>query len=302
MSYFATPAGVKPPFRADATGFDRNNAWWLAQCSQLAYESKPRVAYELEAAGFTRVTFVDFSGSQGFLAVHPPTGGAPTGFAILSFRGTENDWNDILTDIAFVKTKLPDEDYRAHAGFVYALKNVWGTSVGALRTASIKVDWYGMRGVSDALDALVNVPVFFTGHSLGAALATLAAHYLPPKALYTFGSPRVASAKLAAVYRQRKLPNYRFVNSSDIVPRVPPAIWQFRHVGELMYLTAKGKMLRGSTAKFWFWLGSIQMWLLPLVSVTPYALLAWARPSMFTNHRIAGYVDKLALHTESGSA
>lgn len=293
MSYFTTPSGTLPPFRALASQFDMDIAWWLAKASQLAYESKPRVAYELEASGFSQVTFVDFSGSQGFLAVHPPTGESPSGFAILSFRGTENDWNDILTDIEFVKTKLPDEAYRAHAGFVYALKDVWGTSVGALRSAAIKVEWYGMRGVSDALDELVGTPVFFTGHSLGAALATLAAHYWPPKALYTFGSPRVASKKLAAVYRERKLPSYRFVNSTDIVPRVPPAIWQFRHVGELMYLTRSGKLLRGRQAAFWFWLGSIQMWLLPLVAITPYTLLAWARPSMFTNHRIAEYVRKL---------
>jgi len=296
MSYFATPAGLEPPFHGNAAGFDRNNAWWLAKCSQLAYESKPRVAYELEAAGFTQVTFVDFSGSQGFLAVHPAADESPAGFAILAFRGTENDWNDILTDINFVKTKLPDEDYRAHAGFVYALKDVWGTSVsaGALQTTTIKVDWYGSRGVSDALAALVGVPLFYTGHSLGAALATLAAHYWPPNALYTFGSPRVASDKLAAAYRLRGLPNYRFVNSADIVPRVPPALWQFRHVGELMYLTRSGRMLRGSWAKFWFWIGSAQLWLVPLAAVTPYALLAWARPRMFTDHRVAEYVEKVA--------
>ncbi|HUJ87476.1 MAG TPA: lipase family protein [Burkholderiales bacterium] len=294
MSYFAAPGGSVPEFRAQAQGYDPGNAWWLARCSQLAYESKPRVAYELEGAGFAEVTFVDFSGSQGFLARHPPSAQAPAGFAILAFRGTENDWNDILTDIDFAKTKLPDEDLRAHAGFVYALKDVWGTGVGALRSAAIKVDWYGMKGVSDALDELLEVPVFFTGHSLGAALATLAAHYWPPRALYTYGSPRVASRALAAVWRRRRLPAFRFVNASDIVPRVPPAAWLFRHVGELMYLTGSGKLLRGRRAALWFVLGSFQVWLLPLVAVTPYAWLAWLRPGMFTNHRISAYVGKLA--------
>lgn len=228
------------------------------------------------------------------MAVYAPTEQNPEGFVVLAFRGTENDWNDILTDIAFVKTKLPDEDYRAHAGFVYALKDVWGTSIGTIRTAKINVEWYGLKGVSDALEEVVGLPLFITGHSLGAALATLAAHYWPPQALYTFGSPRAVSWKLADVYKKRRLRNYRIVNSSDIITRVPFAFWGFKHVGDLRYFTSSGNLLSGRKAFVSYLIASIQTWLLPMALITPYALVALVEPAMFTNHRISNYLDKLA--------
>jgi hypothetical protein len=56
---------------------------------------------------------------------------------------------------------------------------------------------------------------------------------------------------------------------------------------------ARGGAARGGRAALRFWLASAQLWLLPLVAVTPYALLAWARPGMFTNHRIGEYLRKL---------
>src|SRR5258708_2450686 len=294
MNSFATADGNVPAFDSEAVAFNLSNAWWLAKCSLLAYQSKPNVAYELELAGFTSVTFVDFSGSQGYVAAYPPTASSPKGFVVVAFRGTENDWNDILTDITFVKTKLPDEDYRAHAGFVYALKDVWGTSLGSLRNQKIRVEWYGLKGISDALDVLIGIPTFVTGHSLGGALATLAAYYWPPRALYTFGSPRVVSWKLADVFRKRKLPGFRVVNSTDIVTRVPFAFWGFRHVGEIGYFTSSGRLLTVGKALFSYLLGSIQTWLLPLAVISPYALIALAQPAIFTNHRISNYIDKLA--------
>ncbi len=73
-------------------------------------------------------------------------------------------------------------------------------------------------------------PIFVTGHSLGAALATIAAariavnHDLPLSALYTVGSPRCARAALGvrpppvACFSRREGAN-SFCFSS---PRVPP--------------------------------------------------------------------------------
>ena len=70
--------------------------------------------------------------------------------------------------------------------------------------------------------------VIFTGHSLGGALAVVAAarsKYVGE--VYTFGQPRVGNRKYS---KQVKSKVYRFVNNNDIVPRIPPPL-VFRHQG-----------------------------------------------------------------------
>src|SRR5207248_290470 len=98
---------------------------------------------------------------------------------VVAFRGTRiQDLPDVLADISF----LPEltSNGLVHSGFQKALLSA---------------------GVWDEAKAyLGNIPgaqlILFTGHSLGAALATLARRiYRDPKgrphALYTFGGPRV---------------------------------------------------------------------------------------------------------------
>ncbi len=66
-----------------------------------------------------------------------------------------------------------------------------------------------------------------TGHSLGAAVATLIAAYLREKItskviLYTYGSPRVGNKTFADRYtRTKPFTYYRIVNGSDVVTMVP---------------------------------------------------------------------------------
>ncbi len=73
--------------------------------------------------------------------------------------------------------------------------------------------------------------IFITGHSLGGALATLAASHIiklicdnkisaKPPILYTFASPRVGDSVFANNFS--KLDEcYRIANSEDIVPKIP---------------------------------------------------------------------------------
>ena len=87
--------------------------------------------------------------------------------------------------------------------------------------------------------------IYVTGHSLGAALATISALHLakllnidlstektkPRIFLYTFASPRVGNQKFVKECSNR-FRAYRIANSEDIVPGVPPGT--FRILGEEM--------------------------------------------------------------------
>ena len=82
-----------------------------------------------------------------------------------------------------------------------------------------------------------NRKIWMTGHSQGAALATLAAsRHGQIQGLYTFGSPRVGDRDFKRNFRTTA---YRFVNHHDIVAQVPPAAI-YCHVGHLRYIDAKG--------------------------------------------------------------
>jgi hypothetical protein len=76
-----------------------------------------------------------------------------------------------------------------------------------------------------------------TGHSLGAAVATLlaveiAAGYAssPVPIVYTFASPRVGDKLFAANYDSLVPETYRIVNAPDYVPTLPPAWTGYCHV------------------------------------------------------------------------
>ncbi|MBW4454216.1 MAG: 50S ribosome-binding GTPase [Nostoc indistinguendum CM1-VF10] len=68
--------------------------------------------------------------------------------------------------------------------------------------------------------------ICFTGHSLGGALATLAAYRLRNRdftiSVYTFGAPRVGDSAFASRYKDSKVPHFRIENKNDIVPHLPP--------------------------------------------------------------------------------
>ena len=78
----------------------------------------------------------------------------------------------------------------------------------------------------------------FTGHSLGGALATLAAAIFQPARLITFGAPRVGDTAFGAT--MSRVDSRRYVGCCDMVARVPPELLGFRHCGELRYIDHNG--------------------------------------------------------------
>ena len=89
--------------------------------------------------------------------------------AVLGFRGTDkDDPTDLFDDFSAIPVPW-QKGGKVHSGFANALM--------ALQPE-----------IQNELNKLNGYTLLLTGHSLGAAMATLAATLLPAKALYTFGS------------------------------------------------------------------------------------------------------------------
>jgi pimeloyl-ACP methyl ester carboxylesterase len=80
-----------------------------------------------------------------------------------------------------------------------------------------------------------------TGHSLGAAMATLTASVLPVDWLVTLGSPRVGDLDFIRTLQAAN--SVRIVDCCDLVTQVPPPlpIGGYTHVPTCTYLTQDGQ-------------------------------------------------------------
>src|SRR5258707_1557170 len=70
--------------------------------------------------------------------------------------------------------------------------------------------------------------LLLTGHSLGAAMATLAATIWRPDWLVTLGSPRVGDAAFVSTVLASH--SVRLVNCCDVVTEVPPPVGGYTHL------------------------------------------------------------------------
>lgn len=85
--------------------------------------------------------------------------------------------------------------------------------------------------------------VVVVGHSLGGAIATIAAAEIRKHGieadLYTYGAPRIAGAALSDFITNQKLGgNFRVTHDDDPVPRLPPLFLGFRHVSPEYWITS----------------------------------------------------------------
>ncbi|KAG2495123.1 hypothetical protein HYH03_006733 [Edaphochlamys debaryana] len=117
------------------------------------------------------------------------------------------------------------------------------------------------RAVADVLsrDPEGKWRVVLTGHSLGGALATLAAYDLANiyqnaaqdrVVCYTFGAPRVCNGSFARSYDQLVPNTWRFSNVNDVVPMVPLVHWSYCHVGRNVRITPAAAVPFRNKAEF----------------------------------------------------
>jgi len=212
------------PFRPTAQQFERVNAWWLAELSMLAYaDGDGFIKRQLKAAGIHHVK--RYASPEGSLHDTQVIVAHDAHTILVAFRGTEPDqWKDFLTDLNAHQTASTSGG-KVHSGFSSALQSVWNQ----------------MKPELDRLSS-EGRHVWFTGHSMGAALAVLAAHQFGKRAgVYTFGSPRIGDAEFSRKYAQ---PTYRVVNNTDFVTEVPPPLL-YHHIGDLMYFDSDHHLTSG---------------------------------------------------------
>lgn len=253
----------------------------LAHHSQLAYQGHRQIADTLQEAGFSKVFVFAAQGSNAYLCRFETD--ESHSIWILTFRGTENDYKDILHDVTvFKRTADYRYGYRVHGGFLTALQHIWG-SFGQPRLDDPKdiFERIGPEGISETIcnNISENDTLYVTGHSLGGALGYLAAYYIhrdlphSVSGLFTYGAPRLLEPDMAGKFANKNpFPIYRYVNAADIVPRVPPAVSGFRHTGDEFYITRKKGLLEnpGLAQKF-LDVGWSKLLLFILIGVTVYA-------------------------------
>ncbi|KAJ4420768.1 hypothetical protein N0V85_000482 [Neurospora sp. IMI 360204] len=212
--------------RADVTADELTKLHYWAEQAGTAYCNSNNAAGTPVAcsnrvcptvAGDKAVTVASFTGYttdiRGLVSVDPVKK-----VIAVSFRGSSSVQNWMADEnIAQVPCDLVS-GCLVHAGFYTAWKEVATKVTAAVQSANATNPGYSI-GV--------------TGHSLGAAVATLAAAYLRKAGytadLYTFGSPRVGNEAFVAFVTNQSGDEYRVTHAADPVPGVPPIYSNYRH-------------------------------------------------------------------------
>lgn len=141
---------------------------------------------------------------------------------VAEFSGTDFDSKaDRKTIFYFPKKSIPYNNskskIRIHSGFSNAYQSVREFIHQRLKDSGLK-------------------KVFLAGHSLGGAMATLCAvdiQYNFPGLeidVVTTGSPRVGNPAFAKSFNKRVPNSIRIVNKKDVVTKLPPFIFFFKHI------------------------------------------------------------------------
>lgn len=186
----------------------------FARVAAYAYKNDTAANPVYSKLGYTHHKFIDIKGAQMHACWNNDE-------MVLAFRGTEpNELSDVAADLNVIPDRVATGGW-VHNGFQKELEKLWQDILILLA------------------DKLESRKLYICGHSLGAAMATIAASRLNPDGLYTYGSPRVGSKKFI---RNINCPHYRHVNNNDVVTKVPFDFLGYRHHGTLYYMDFYGNI------------------------------------------------------------
>lgn len=248
-------------FEPRSTDFSMVNSLACAQASRLAYRDVAEVKATASEWGF--------AGAEHFKkTTHDAIVLSNRNAILVAFRGTD-EGKDFRTNVDV--RRGPSSLGEVHRGFMEAAASFWPDLHQHVLTT---------RNNDQAL--------WFTGHSLGGALALLAsvkAHFedgLPVSCVYTFGQPQLASLEFRREFEERRpYPYYRFVNHTDVVVDVP-MLAMLTHFGEVRYFDTKKKL----------WEGKVPWWVKLVDKVRAPHLHGGLAD--FAAHAIDGYVELIA--------
>jgi len=292
MNDVASIHGAFDNFVSNTARWNPYNALALANAASLTYCDDDTVESTCAAWGFEPPRIIKAPRDvQAFVI-------ARADCIVVAFRGTiseENgqiDLDNWMLDANAIQ--IPVENIfgisgNVHDGFADAFSSLWSP-------------------IQDAVNRFQTgrQSLWITGHSLGGALALMAAaaftfeKRLPFNGLYTFGQPRVGDPTFCGNCDTHFGDQYfRFVNNEDIVTRIPPRIFPhfplpdiYGHCGSLLYFDAAGKMHNDE-----HWWNSF----LTGVEVGYQNILELFNAGPISDHNIqTGYIDHIADYINGG--
>ncbi len=180
--------------------------------------------------------------SEPFAFVACSTSGATAGNIYFVARGSEtlSDWADDF-DVTQKPYSLVQNFGKVHAGFMDIYATMSAGTIAAVNTA--------LQQLGANVKAL-----YFTAHSLGSALSTLALPDVLNNSTfnrqttqlfhYPLASPRVGDPDFYYQYGLPVVPTYRIIDTEDIVPDLPPSVvpifgYIYKHIGLEVSYTAQ---------------------------------------------------------------
>jgi predicted lipase len=182
------------------------------------------------------VTGFSKNSSQAILVEHED-------FFTMAFRGTDElvDWLDnfdLIVKPVLLLVEGEKLDGYFHKGFWKATEDIWEPLL-----AKYQQFQQQDRDKQKDLKQKKVRPLFITGHSLGGAMATIAAtklihQDLPFISTYTFGQPRAMTHNTARIINGKAENRFfRFQNNNDMVTRAPARAAGYSHVGSFVYIS-----------------------------------------------------------------
>ena len=192
----------------------------FAKLSSIAYSNIKEAKSQVKKLGFTTVEFYEKDGAQAYRFMNKTD-------LVIACRGTEpTEFNDISADLKALPV-MAETISRVHQGFKAEVDELW-------------------PAITEDINRKANLgkTLWFCGHSLGAAMATIMASRCmhdaelnDPVELYTYGSPRVG---WRGYVKSLGVEHHRWKNNNDIVTSVPLWAMGYVHHGNEHYLNAYG--------------------------------------------------------------